>query len=148
MRASLESVLDRFNDAFNANDLDRVMEFFADDARYEPGDGKVHQGRAAIRRAFEPQFAGAFGAMRFDVEDRVFDEANGKAAIRWICHHDLTGAHGANMPLVMRLALRARYGGRVCWRGLDVFHLDPAGKIASKFTYAHYDRPRLRRDPG
>jgi hypothetical protein len=32
--------------AFNANDLDRVMTLFRDDAIYEPGDGKTHRAKA------------------------------------------------------------------------------------------------------
>jgi hypothetical protein len=52
------------------------------------------------------------------------------------------------MPLLLRLYLRARFGTRVGWRGLDVFHFDDAGKVAAKYTYANYDRPQLRRELG
>lgn len=139
----IESVLEAFTDAFNRNDLDAVMTFFADTACYEPGDGKSHRGIAAIRRAFEPQFAGAFGAMRFDLEDRMVDQVGRKAAIRWVCRHDLSGAR---RPLL--IALRLRFGRRVGWKGVDIFHFDAAGKITGKYTYANYDRPQLRRDLG
>jgi ketosteroid isomerase-like protein len=145
--SSIAGILDDFNAAFNRNDLDAVMTFFADTARYEPGDGTVHVGRAAIRRAFEPQFAGAFGAMRFATEDRVIDERERKAAIRWICHHDTRGDHGKHVALPLRAMLKLRYGGRAQWRGLDVFHLDDALRITGKFTYAGYTRPRLERSP-
>ncbi len=148
MREPVSAILDRFNDVFNRNDLDGVMTYFADDAVYDPGDGKVHRGKAAIREAFEPQFAGAFGAMRFDVEDQVIDEAGARAAIRWVCRHDLSGDKARRMPWVLRTFLRARHGARLGWRGLDVFHLDDRGKIVGKFTYAHYDRPQLRKDLG
>ena len=121
------------------------MAFFADTARYEPGDGLIHYGRDAIRRAFEPQFRGAFGAMRFDTEDRVVDERERKAAIRWICRHDTRGDHGKHVALPLRAMLKLRYGGQVQWRGLDLFHLDDAHKITGKFTYAGYKRPRLER---
>lgn len=147
-REPVAVILDRFNDVFNRNDLDGVMTYFAEDALYDPGDGKRHQGRAAIRRAFEPQFAGAFGAMRFDVEDQVIDEAGGKAAIRWICRHDLSGDKAKAMPFLQRTFLKARYGAKVGWRGLDVFHLDETGAIVGKFTYANYGMPQLRRDLG
>ncbi len=148
MREPVTTILDRFNSVFNRNDLDGVMTYFAEDAVYEPGDGTRHQGPAAIRRAFEPQFAGAFGAMRFDVEDQVIDEAGGRAAIRWICRHDLSGDKARNMRWLERAFLRLRFGNRLGWRGVDVFHLDAAGKIAGKFTYAGYDRPQLRKDLG
>ena len=125
------------------------MTYFAEDACYEPGDGKSHRGRHAIRRAFEPQFAGAFGAMRFDPVDRVIDQQGGKAVLRWICRHDISGEHAKRVSLWLRVLLRAKYAStRVGWRGVDVFHFDGAGKITGKFTYANYDRPQLRRDLG
>ncbi len=58
---------------------------FSDDSIYQPGDGKTHRGKAEIRAAFEPQFNGAFGAMRFDENDRLFDAEKRKRVIRWVC---------------------------------------------------------------
>ncbi|XXX79856.1 nuclear transport factor 2 family protein [Sorangium sp. So ce134] len=46
----------RFCDAFNRENLDEAMTYFHENAVYVPMDGKRHQGRAAIRAAFEPQF--------------------------------------------------------------------------------------------
>lgn len=132
-----------FTDAFNRNDLDAVMAAFAEHAEYRPGDGSVHRGRAAIRAAFTPQFTGAFGAMRFDAEDQLIDEAARKAALRWVCRHDLTGAHGKRVSPLLKLAIRLRHGARVGWHGVDVFHFDADGKIIGKYTYANYDRPKL-----
>jgi uncharacterized protein (TIGR02246 family) len=148
MTLPIARLVDDFTAAFNRNDLDTVMAAFADDAEYHPGDGAIHRGRAAIRRAFEPQFGGAFGAMRFDAEDQLIDEGARKAALRWICRHDFTGGHGRRMPRLLRLAIRARHGTRVGWHGVDVFHFDAAGKITGKYTYAGYDRPRLERALG
>ncbi len=55
MEASrINETISKYMHAFNANDLDRVMTFFSDDAIYEPGDGKTHRGKAEIRAAFEP----------------------------------------------------------------------------------------------
>lgn len=141
MSRPLSEVLVAFNQAFNRNDLDAVMTYFTDDAEYLPGDGQRHRGRAAIRAAFAPQFAGAFGTMRFDVEDEFIDERARKATSRWTCHHDLTGA--ARMNPLLRLAIRARFGRHVAWHGVDVFHFDAAGQITGKYTYANYQRPRL-----
>jgi hypothetical protein len=42
----IDDTITKYMDAFNANDLDRVMTFFSDDAIYEPGDGKTHRGKA------------------------------------------------------------------------------------------------------
>ena len=140
----IADVLDRFVAGFNENDLDRVMEFFAADAVYRPGDGREYRGIDEIRRAFAPQFAGAFGTMRFDVDDRLVDEDARKAAIRWVCRHDFSGA----TSLARRIAYTALYGRRAGWYGMDVFHFDGAGKIVGKFSYANYHLPRLRRDLG
>jgi len=141
-------VVERFVAGFNNNDLDAVMSFFADDAEYQPGDGSVHRGSAAIRAAFAPQFAQAFGSMRFDVQDQVIDEPGRRAALRWVCRHDISGANGRSVSPWLRLLIRARYGTRLGWYGVDVFHFDAQGRITGKFTYANYRRPHLRRDLG
>jgi uncharacterized protein (TIGR02246 family) len=148
MPPAIAELIDRFTDAFNRNDLDAVMAAFADECEYRPGNGKVHRGRAEIRAAFAPQFSGAFGAMRFDPEDRLIDETARKAALRWICRHDMSGAHGKRVSPLLRLAIRARHGARVGWHGVDVFHFDTSGKITGKYTYASYDRPLLSRELG
>jgi len=144
--SSIAQLIDAFTDAFNRNDLDAVMAAFADDAEYLPGDGKVHRGPAAIRAAFTPQFTGAFGAMRFDPEDRVIDETARKVALRWVCRHDLSGRHGARVAAPP--GDPGRHGSRVGWHGVDVFHFNAAGQITGKYTYAGYDRPRLSRALG
>ena len=59
----IAEVLREFVAGFNTNNLDDVMAYFADDAVYEPGNGDIHRGRDAIRKAFLPQFANAFGTM-------------------------------------------------------------------------------------
>ena len=148
MALSISRLVDDFTASFNRNDLDAVMAAFAEGAEYRPGDGAIHRGREAIRRAFAPQFAGAFGAMRFDAEDRLVDEAARKAALRWVCRHDFSGEHGRGMSRWLKLLVGARHGTRVGWRGVDVFHFDVAGKITGKFTYANYGRPRLERELG
>ena len=147
--ATIRDTIDRFVEAFNVNDLDAVVTFFADDAVYKPGDGSEHHGPAAIRKAFEPQFNGAFGIMRFDEHDRLIDDAQRKAAIRWVCRHDLTGAKTSGLSQALqRLVIGTFVGQRFGWEGLDVFHFNAEGKIVGKFTYANYTRPRLRRELG
>src|SRR5262245_51362926 len=89
---TIADVLEKFVAGFNTNDLDDVMGFFAEDAVYLPGDGREHRGRAAIRKAFRPQFSHAFGDMRFIVDDQVIDESARKATIRWVCQHDFSTA--------------------------------------------------------
>jgi len=140
----------KFADAFNANDLDRVMTFFSDDAVYEPGDGKTHRGKAEIRAAFEPQFDYALGAMRFDERDMLIDVENRKAAFRWVCRHDISRMkpRGLSMAL-LKIVARLVYGERFGWQGVDIFHFDADGKIKGKFTYGWYgSRPHLQRELG
>lgn len=148
-KPNVRETIDRFVEAFNVNDLDQVMTFFAEDAVYRPGDGSEHRGPTAIRQAFEPQFNGAFGAMRFDEHDRLIDDVSRKAAIRWTCRHDLAGAKPYSFGLTLqRIAMGLVVGSRFGWEGLDVFHFNDAGKIVGKFTYANYTRPQLRKELG
>ena len=142
-RTDLARTIDAFVDAFNQPqpDLEHVMSFFAEDAVYLPGKKPERHGRAAIRAEFAPQFAGRFGAMTFDVYDQVIDETRGRATIRWVCRLDLTGDRGRRAMPLLRWFARARYGGRLQWHGLDVFHFDADGQITGKFTYATFRLP-------
>ena len=142
---NIAQIVKRFVDGFNTNSLDEVMTYFADDAVYQPGDGKTHRGRAAIREAFRPQFEGAYGTMRFIVDDQVIDERARKASIRWLCQHELSTVKS----FVQRLLFKLMYGRTAGWYGTDTFHFDERGKITGKFSYANYGRrPQIRRDLG
>jgi ketosteroid isomerase-like protein len=122
-RTTLEALTLRFTEAFNRNDLDAVMAMMAEDAVYEEFTGVVSRGKAAIRAAFEPQFRGDYGRMRFEQEDLFADAATGKALIRWVC----------------RLETRRGPAG---WRGLDILHFDD-GLVKEKLTYAKARVPLL-----
>jgi len=122
-QAELEDLVRRFTDAFNRDDLDAVMAFFAHDAVYDQLDGARASGLGEIRAAFAPQFAGAFGRIRFESEDLFADAGSGKALIRWLCTLERDG----------------RVRG---WRGLDVVHVRD-GRITHKLTYAKAERLRL-----
>ena len=119
----LEALVSRFTEAFNRDDLDEVMSLVAENAIYDEFDGKQHVGKAAIRAAFEPQFRGDFGRIRFAVEDLFGDERSGKALVRWRCEIDKNG--------------RTRF-----WRGLDILHVED-GLVVEKHTYAKAERLRL-----
>ena len=125
--AKLRELTIRFTDAFNRDDLDGVMAMMAEDAVYEEFTGTVSCGKAAIRAAFEPQFRGDFGKMRFETEDLFADAATGKALIRWIC----------------RLETRR---GPASWRGLDILHFEN-GLVKQKLTYAKAKVPLLGGEP-
>jgi hypothetical protein len=146
----INETITKFTDAFNVNDLDLAMTFFSDDAVYEPGDGKTHRGKAEIRAALEPQFNGAFGAMRFDERDMVIDVENRKAAFRWVCRHDISHAKPRGLVWFLRgISIRLVLGKRFGWQGVDVFHFDADGKIKGKFSYGWYgSRPHMQRELG
>lgn len=125
--ANLRELTIRFTDAFNRDDLAGVMAMMAEDAVYEEFTGTVSRGKAAIRAAFEPQFRGDHGKIRFETEDLFADAAAGKALIRWVC----------------RLETRR---GRARWRGLDILHFEN-GLVKQKLTYAKAKVPLLGGEP-
>jgi ketosteroid isomerase-like protein len=140
----LRARIDAFLAAFNENDLDAVMTFFSDEAVYRPGDGREHRGPAAIRKAFEPQFAGVYGKMRFDETDRVVDESARKLTLCWVCRFDMHGSYAARVPRLLRPLYRAlARGERGGFNGLDVFHFDESGMIRGKFSFTDAIFPRL-----
>jgi uncharacterized protein (TIGR02246 family) len=122
-RRHLEDLVVRFTEAFNRDDLDAVMSFFADDAIYDEFNGVRHHGREAIRTAFVPQFRGDFGTIRFLTEDLFVDAETGKALIRWEC----------------RLS---RGGTTRAWRGLDILRFD-GDRLLEKHTYAKAKKLQL-----
>ncbi|MPY94202.1 MAG: hypothetical protein GEV08_14415 [Acidimicrobiia bacterium] len=124
-RDRLVQLTSGFMDAFNRNDLDGVMACFAPDAVYDEFTGRANEGLAAIRAAFEPQFTGAFGDMKFLEEDQFVDESTGKVMASWLC------------------TLEAR-GEPVAWRGLDLIHWRD-GRVVHKATYAKAKVPLLIR---
>jgi len=124
-RAELERLVIDFTEAFNREDIDEVMSYFADGAVYDEFNGARSEGRAAIRAAFEPQFAGAFGRMRFHTEDMFLDAAAGKALIRW----------------TLTLEEETRAGA---YRGLDILHF-AGGRLVEKHTYCKAKVPFIRK---
>jgi uncharacterized protein (TIGR02246 family) len=122
-RAQLVALVRRFTDAFNRDDLDEVMAFFAEGALYAEFNGKQNRGKASIREAFEPQFQGAFGRIRFHEQDLFVDERDRKVLIRWRCTLEADGKSHA-------------------WDGLDILHFEGA-LIKEKHTYAKAEMLKL-----
>ncbi|MGF1599674.1 MAG: YybH family protein [Acidimicrobiales bacterium] len=123
-RDELQSLTAEFMAAFNRNDLDGVISFFAPEgAYYDEFNGTRNDGLDAIRAAFEPQFGGAFGAMKFLDEDLFVDDVGGKVMVSWRC----------------TLEVRGEPTG---WRGLDLLHWD-GDRITAKLTYAKAKVPLL-----
>lgn len=124
-RAALEKLVIDFTEAFNREDIDEVMSYFAEDAIYDEFNDVRHAGKAAIRAAFVPQFAGAFGRVRFHTEDMFLDVDAGKAMIRW----------------VLTLEEESRQGA---YRGLDLLHFQ-GGKLVEKHTYCKAKIPFIHK---
>ncbi len=124
-RADLERRAIEFTEAFNREDMDEVMSYFADDAIYDEFNDIRHVGRDAIRAAFVPQFAGEYGRMRFHTEDLFLDVDAGKVMIRW----------------VLTLEQDTRQGA---YRGLDILHFEN-GKLTEKHTYCKAKIPLIRK---
>lgn len=115
-RAQLMELTRHFLDAFNRNDLDAVMSFFADGSFYDEFNGKRSAGKTAIRAALTPQFQGAYGEMQFLDEDIFVDAETGKVMASWRCTLTVKGEPAS-------------------WRGVDLLHF--AGrKVVQKLTYA------------
>ena len=120
-RAHLLDITNRFVEAFNRNDLNAVMAFFADDGVYDEFNGRRNVGKAAVRAALEPQFSGAFGEMKFIDEDMFVDPEAGKVMASWRCTLSVKGEP-------------------VSWRGLDLMHFKD-DKLVQKLTYAKTKTP-------
>lgn len=124
-RAALEKLVIDFTGAFNREDIDAVMSYFADDAVYDEFNGTCSVGKTAIRAAFVPQFRGDFGTMRFHTEDMFLDVDAGKALIRWLLTLEEAQRQGA-------------------YRGLDILHFRD-GRLVEKHTYAKAEIPLIRK---
>ena len=120
-RAHLVDLTRRFLEAFNRNDLDAVMAFFSDDAVYDEFNGRRNVGKPAIRDAFEPQFTGRWGEMKFLDDDLFADAESGKVMASWRCTLSMKGEPTA-------------------WRGLDLLHFK-GDKLVGKLTYAKAKTP-------
>ena len=124
-RAALEKLVIDFTEAFNREDIDEVMSYFAEGAIYDEFNDVRHVGRDAIRAAFVPQFAGKYGRMRFYTEDLFLDVDSGKALIRWVLTMEEESRQGA-------------------YRGLDILHFDNS-KLTEKHTYCKAKIPFIRK---
>jgi ketosteroid isomerase-like protein len=110
-------LIERFNQAFNAHDVEGVLALMTDDCLFEntypPPDGERIQGKPAMRFWLESFFSSSPQAY-FEFEEIV--QCGESAFSRWIYHW--TEASGAS--------------GHV--RGVDIFHLRE-GKVAKKLSY-------------
>ena len=105
------SVVDRFNAAWDAHDLDAAVEMISDDCVFDATsptpDGQRFTGKAAIRAAWKPIFDDPDS--RFTAEESF--ATGSRVVVRW--RYDWPGGHV---------------------RGVDVYAVRD-GKIAEKLAY-------------
>lgn len=111
------TVIERFNDAFNRQDLEQVMALMTADCVFEntfpPPDGTRHAGQAAVRAAFA-DFFHASPSARIDAEE-VFVLGD-RGVVRW------------------RYSWRTSAGAPGHVRGVDIFRVRD-GLVAEKLSY-------------
>jgi cation diffusion facilitator family transporter len=115
MTGTAEAV-DRFNEAFNAHDVDAVMAAMTDDCVFEntsPPNGQRYEGQEKVRAAWEEFFAASPDA-HFDGEDVIV--AGDRCVVQWV--YTWTNDDGTAGSL----------------RGVDVLRVRD-GKVAEKFAY-------------
>lgn len=110
-------VVQRFNDALNARDLDSMMQWLTPDTVFEntypPPDGACYAGQVAVRTFWEEFFQGSSQA-RVDIEE-IFGLGE-RCVMRWT--YRWTGSDGQ--------------AGHI--RGVDVYRIRD-GLIAEKLSY-------------
>ena len=103
-------------EAFNAHDVDAVMDRMTDDVVFESTSqpaGDRHEGAAAVRAAWEDFFASSPTA-HFEAEDVIV--AGDRCVVRWI------------------YTWREDDGGQGSIKGVDVLRVRD-GKVAEKLAY-------------
>ncbi len=116
----LREALDRWYEAWNAHDLDRVMDLFHEDIVFENWTGGQARGKEALQKAWAPWFKN-HGEFQFNAEDTFIDEGAQKVLFQW----SLDWPSGE----------KGHVGEREKRRGADVMHFKD-GKIIRKDTYS------------
>jgi len=109
-----------WNEAWNAHDLDTVMDLFHEDAVFENWTGGAVRGKEALRQAWAPWFKN-HGGFLFTEEDTFIDEDAQKVLFQW----SLDWPSGE----------KGHQGKPERRRGVDVMHFKD-GKIIRKDTYS------------
>jgi ketosteroid isomerase-like protein len=116
----IRNIMTEWNNAWNAHDLDRVMDLFHEDIVFENWTGARVQGNAILKKAWEPWFHN-HGGFHFFTEDIFVDKKEQKVLFRWTLEWPST-EKGYKGKLEKR-------------RGVDVIHFQD-GKISHKFIRA------------
>ena len=82
-RAEITQLLEKWNRAWDAHDLDGVMEPFHPKVVFDNWTGGSAEGKEELRRAWKPWFDN-HGGFRFTEEETFIDEESQKILYRWI----------------------------------------------------------------
>lgn len=116
----IKEALDKWNEAWDAHDLEGVMALFHDEVLFENWTGGRAEGKEAVRKAWTPWFEN-HGNFRFTPEDTFIDEDEQKVLYRW----------RLDWP-----SFEKGFDGKAeTRRGVDVIHFQD-GKIIQKLTYS------------
>ena len=118
-RPQLEAALARWQTAWNAHDLEQVMDLFDPDVLFETWTGACVRGRECLRRAWTAWFDQHDG-FRFTEEDTFIDESEQKVLHRWTLDWKSTEPGHEGHPEQRR--------------GVDILHFSN-GRIVEKLTY-------------
>jgi ketosteroid isomerase-like protein len=116
----MHETLSRWNEAWNAHDLDKVMDLFHEDTIFENWTGGTVRGKEALRKAWAPWFKNHSG-FRFTAEDTFIDEDAQKVLFQW----------SLNWPS----GEKGHIGKPEQRRGVDVMHFKD-GRIIRKDTFS------------
>tara|TARA_B100000676_G_C18090129_1_gene858885 strand:+ start:1372 stop:1761 length:390 start_codon:yes stop_codon:yes gene_type:complete len=117
-REELDDLANRFVGAFNRQNLDDLMSYFAPDAVYEDPYGKKHKTLADIRAQFDVVVNGKLGKISFEAEDRFIDAVAGKVMDSW----------------TLRMWIDHETKEERTMRGLDLLHWE-GDRLIRKITY-------------
>ena len=119
-RDEIERTVADFNEAFNAHDLEGVLEKVHDDICFENWTGGKVNGIESLKTAWAPWFKD-HGGFRFTHEDTLIDDSQQKAVTRW--RLDWPSSEGGYEGL------------HETRRGVDVMRFED-GKVIEKLTYS------------
>ena len=119
-RNALFEAMEKWNQAWDAHDLDGVTALFHENVVFENWTGARIEGKQALYDAWRPWFEN-HGGFRFISEDLFVDEAEQKVLYRWTLHWP---------------SFEKGYRGKPeTRRGVDVIRFQD-GKIIEKLTYS------------
>ena len=119
-RQDLLNIMEKWNFAWEAYDLEGVTSIFHDDILFENWTGGKARGRQAIFEAWKPWFEN-HGGFRFISEDIFADEKEQKVLFRWTLEWPSPEKGCEGRPEKRR--------------GVDIIHFKD-GKIIEKLTYS------------